>query len=82
MTRYTIRPLFTPFFREGKPVAKELTVKEISAYRAKEEQTIWEEFLHPLNPQHPKVDLSQPLWDLRHQMLLKAGRAEGQIAKK
>ena len=77
MKRYTLRPLLRPFFRAGLPVGRELTVQQISAYRAQEERTIWPEMLRPLNPQHPKVDLSQPLWDLRHEMLLQAGRSEG-----
>ncbi len=70
MTRYTLRPLLEPFFRAGKPMQGEQTVQQISAYRAREEATLWEEQLRPMNPQPPKVDLSQKLWDLRHDMLL------------
>ncbi len=74
MTRYTLRSLLEPFFQAGQPLQEEKTVQEISQYRAKEEQTLWEEQLRPINPHLPKVDLSQKLWDLRHNMLLEGGK--------
>ena len=69
MTDYSLKQILQPFCREGQIVAPQQTLQQISAYRAQEERTIWEEQLRPLNPQPHKVDLSQPLWDLRDQLL-------------
>lgn len=74
LTRYSLKKLMRPFFRQGRFVGESFSVKEISAYRAQEEKTIWEELLRPINPQHPKVDLSQKLWDLQQAMLQRDGR--------
>ena len=75
LTHYTLKPMLQPFWRGNEHVGPVLTVHEISDFRAGEEKQIWPEQLRPMNPQVPKVDLSQRLWDLRHGLLVQGGKA-------
>jgi len=74
MTGYRLQKMLQPFWRGGRYAGPSLSVHEISDYRARQERHIWEEQLRPVNPEPPKVDLSQKLWDLRHDLLLKGGK--------
>ncbi len=74
LTGYRLQKMLQPFRRGERYVGPSLSVHDISDYRANQEKHIWEEQLRPVNPEPPKVDLSQTLWDLRHELLLKGGK--------
>ena len=76
MTEYRLRKLLQPFMRTGKYVGQASSIHQISLYRAQDEETIWDEQLRLVNPQPYKMDLSQKLWDLRHALLVKDGKAQ------
>lgn len=66
---YSARPMLTPLFVEGEALPVEEDLAALSAYRASQEETIWEEHLRPVNPHPFKVDLSDGLWNLRHSLM-------------
>ena len=55
-------------------MGRKRTLKEITAYRAQDEKTYWEQYFRLQNPQKYKVDLSDALWQLRKEMLEGAGK--------
>jgi nicotinate phosphoribosyltransferase len=69
LENFSVKALLTPLFKEGEMVAKARSLEEISAYRAAQEKSIWEQHLRLVNPHPFKVDLSKKLWNLRYQML-------------
>ena len=75
LTDYTARKLLQPIVLAGETQPILTSLKEISAFRAEQEKTIWDEYLRPLNPNPYKVDLSDKLWQLRHDLL--RGRSKG-----
>lgn len=66
---YTLRELLVPIFIEGQCVYPKLTTQEISTYCQSELHTLWDESRRLINPQNIFVDLSQPLYDLKSQMI-------------
>lgn len=66
---YTVRELLVPVFIDGKCVYESPKVMDIKAYCEKELSTLWDESRRLVNPQEVHVDLSKPLWDLKHQLL-------------
>ncbi len=71
LTEYTARPMLAPLFVNGEKQPIEESPLALSAYRASQEKTIWEEHLRPLNPHPYKVDLSDSLWALRRDFMEK-----------
>lgn len=69
LENYTARKLLEPLIRGGEAAVPDQTLKEIQAYREKEEKTIWEQHLRLVNPQPYKVDLSDRLWQLQQDMI-------------
>lgn len=69
LERYSARKMLEPLIVNGKAAAESPTLKEICAYRALEEKSIWDSHLRLTNPQPYKVDLSRKLWDLRHELM-------------
>jgi len=69
LENYTARKLLEPLIRGGEAAGPDQTLKEIQAYREKEEKTIWEQHLRLVNPQPYKVDLSDRLWQLQQDMI-------------
>lgn len=74
LTDYTAKKLLQPLVIEGEAQSLPTSLGEISAFRAGQEKTIWDEYLRPLNPNPYKVDLSEKLWGLRHKMLKSRSR--------
>lgn len=66
---YSVKKLLQPLFIQGheQPIPED--PKAISAYRASQEKTIWDEYLRPVNPHRYKVDLSDKLWSLRGELM-------------
>ena len=69
LEHYSVKKLLQPLFIEGRAQPIPADVKEISAYRASQEKTIWDEYLRPVNPHRYKVDLSDKLWNLRRELM-------------
>jgi len=69
LEHYSVKKLLKPLFIEGRAQPIPTDVKEISAYRASQEKTIWDEYLRPVNPHRYKVDLSDKLWNLRRELM-------------
>ena len=74
VTNYTVRELLEPVFVKGKCVFEKKSVKEIRDYCKAQVDTLWDEVTRFENPHNYYVDLSQPLWDLKHEMLRKNGK--------
>ena len=69
VTDYTVRELQVPIFLGGKCVYKSPSTTEIRDYCAKEVETLWDEVKRFENPHNYYVDLSQRLWDIKHELL-------------
>ncbi len=74
VTNFVVRELLEPIFAKGKCVFEKKDVKDIKAYCKAQVDTLWDEVTRFENPHNYYVDLSQPLWDLKHQMLEKNGK--------
>jgi len=70
--KFTVRELLVPVFENGNCVYPEYTVKEIQAYAKKERDTLWGEHKRLVKPHIMPVDLSQKLYDLKQDLILKA----------
>lgn len=68
-TDYTLRPLHVQVVKEGKLVYKMPTLMEIKAYAEKEIESFWDEYKRIDKPHIYKVDLSDGLYELKHDML-------------
>ncbi|MDL2318852.1 nicotinate phosphoribosyltransferase [Eubacteriales bacterium OttesenSCG-928-A19] len=66
---YTMRPLLSPIFRGGKLVYDMPPIQAIAEHTREELATFWAEYKRLNKPQLYKVDLSQPLWDLKQALL-------------
>ena len=70
--KFTVRELLVPVFENGSCVYPEYTVREIQEYAKKERDTLWEEHKRLVRPHVMPVDLSQKLYDLKQEMIMKA----------
>ena len=71
---FAVRELLEPLFSKGKCVFEKKSIDEIKKYCAEQVDTLWDEVTRFENPHNYYVDLSQPLWDLKHEMLSKNGK--------
>ncbi|MGN0573464.1 MAG: nicotinate phosphoribosyltransferase [Acutalibacteraceae bacterium] len=71
---FAVRELLEPLFSKGTCVFKKKSIDEIKKYCAEQVDTLWDEVTRFENPHNYYVDLSQPLWDLKHEMLSKNGK--------
>ncbi len=71
VTDYVTRELLEPVFDKGKCVFNRKNVKEIKEYCKQQVDTLWDEVTRFENPHNYYVDLSQSLWDLKHDLLSK-----------
>ncbi|MBQ4557522.1 MAG: nicotinate phosphoribosyltransferase [Clostridia bacterium] len=74
VTDYTVRELQVPIFLGGKCVYTSPSTEEIRAYCLKEVDTLWDEVKRFQNPHNYYVDLSQKLWDIKHELLKNASK--------
>lgn len=74
ITDFTARELLEPVFDKGNCVFERKTAKEIREYCKQQVETLWDEVTRFENPHNYYVDLSQPLWDLKHELLRKNGK--------
>ncbi len=68
---FYIKELLQPIFKKGELVYDQPELESIVAHREKEMATLWPTFKRMINPHVYHVDLSQELWDLRHNLLPK-----------
>lgn len=66
---YRMRRLLVPIFENGELVYNSPALSEIAAYAKQEMETFWDEYKRLNRPHRYKVDLSQKLYDLKHQLL-------------
>ena len=66
---YTATELLVPIFREGKLVYELPTLKEIHDHCAAEIEGMWDEVRRFTNPHNYYVDLSEKLWQIKHDMI-------------
>lgn len=71
---YTMREIMVPVFKDGKCVYTTPEVMDIQAYCKKELSTLWDESKRLINPQEVHVDLSRPLFDIKHKLLNNYGK--------
>ncbi|MBE7090363.1 MAG: nicotinate phosphoribosyltransferase [Clostridiales bacterium] len=70
-TEYSVKPLHITVFDEGKQVYFSPSVMEIRAFAQKELATFWEEYKRLDQPHVYKVDLSEKLYNLKRELLMK-----------
>ena len=66
---YSIREILQPIFKKGQCICESPSTMEIRAYCQEELNTLWDESRRLVNPKEVYVDLSQPLFDLRNELL-------------
>lgn len=79
---YTLRELLVPVFRDGECVYRSPHISEIQQYCRAQVDTLWEEVTRFENPHRYYVDLSQKLWDIKHELLEAGGTAIRHAEKK
>lgn len=75
MTNFTAEELLVPIFRGGELVYSLPSISEIKRYCDDQISGVWEEVRRFTNPHNYYVDLSEKLWNLKHDMI-KAARAK------
>ena len=71
---YTATELLVPIFKNGEQIYKLPSLNEIRNHCKEEIEGMWEEVRRFTNPHNYYVDLSQKLWDLKHNMLAEHGK--------
>ncbi|MBQ7352659.1 MAG: nicotinate phosphoribosyltransferase [Clostridia bacterium] len=71
MENYILREMLVPIFINGELVYESPSVSEIRENCKKELESMWDEVLRFENPHNYYVDLSQRLWDEKHELLKK-----------
>src|SRR5690554_54409 len=69
LTNYYLEELLTPIFKDGKLVYDKPNVHEIRLYCKEQLDHIWDEVKRFESPHKYYVDLSQKLWDTKHDLL-------------
>ena len=69
VTDYTAKEILKPIFKNGECVYESRPIKEIRYYCAEQVDELWEEVLRFENPHKYYVDLSEKLWNVKHQLL-------------
>ena len=68
---YYYEELLIPIFLNGKKVYETPSLNEIRDYCLKQVDRLWDEVKRFENPHNYYVDLSQKLWDVKHNLLEK-----------
>lgn len=66
---YEMREIIQPIFKKGQCVYESPSTMDIRSYCQQELNTLWDESRRLVNPKEVYVDLSQPLYDLRNELL-------------
>ncbi len=73
LDNYEAKELLVQIFDKGRLVYDEPDIEEIKKTCSEQVDTLWGERLRFENPQTYYVDLSKPLWDLKHELLHQYG---------
>jgi nicotinate phosphoribosyltransferase len=73
LENYEAKELLVQIFDKGELVYDEPSIEEIKNTCTEQVDTLWGEMLRFENPQTYYVDLSKPLWNLKHDLLNKYG---------
>jgi nicotinate phosphoribosyltransferase len=73
LENYEVKELMVPIFEKGKLVYDMPEIEDIKETCREQIDTRWGEVLRFENPQTYYVDLSKPLWNLKHDLLHKYG---------
>ena len=68
-TNYTARELLIPIFKNGECVYESPSLSEIRSYCKDQVMKLWEEVQRFENPHRYYVDLSEKLWNIKHNLL-------------
>ena len=71
VANFIARRLTKPIFKAGKLVYTDYSVEEIQRYCQKQVEHLWDEVLRFENPHDYYVDLSNDLWNLKHNLIKK-----------
>ena len=74
VTDFTAVELLVPIFRRGEKVYQSPSITEMRSYCAAQIDLQWDEVQRFENPHNYYVDLSQKLWDIKQDLLKRAGR--------
>lgn len=74
LTDFAAKELQVPVFIKGERVYNSPDIREIKDYCAKQLDTMWESVLRFENPHRYYVDLSEKLWNIKHNLLSENGR--------
>ena len=69
MENFSATELLVPVFKGGKQVYELPTLQDIRKHCEEEIAGMWDEVRRFSNPHNYYVDLSQKLWDIKHDML-------------
>lgn len=72
LTNYYIKELLKPIFVDGKQVYHSPSMLELREYARADLDTLWDEYKRFTMPHIYKVDLSQKLYDLKHELILES----------
>ncbi|MBR0443493.1 MAG: nicotinate phosphoribosyltransferase [Clostridia bacterium] len=75
---FVAKPLHALIFKDGKQVYELPTIEEIRARCMADLDSMWDEVRRFNNPHNYYVDLSQKLWDVKHDMLQARGAYKNQ----
>ncbi len=78
LENFTATELLVPVFKDGKQVYELPTLEKIRAHCLEEVEGMWSEVRRFSNPHNYYVDLSQKLWDIKHNMLKSKGAYTGE----
>ena len=69
VTNFVARKLQVKIFENGKQIYENPSVKELAKHRAEQVDSLWDEVKRFENPHTYYIDLSQDLWNLKHDLL-------------
>ncbi len=75
MTDFTAKDLQVPVFLNGKRVYNSPDIATIKKYCAEQLDTMWDSVLRFENPHRYYVDLSEKLWNIKHNLLSDKGKS-------
>lgn len=71
VTNFIARRLTKPIYKSGKLVYTDYSVSEIQHYCQRQVEHLWDEVLRFENPHDYYVDLSNDLWNMKHELIKK-----------
>ncbi len=70
-TKYSVKPLLVPIFKDGACVYEKPSLNEVVAYKKAEFATFWDEMKRFFYPHQYHVDLSEKIWETKRKLIVK-----------